>query len=223
MNIIKYPKMKTLFKLNEKEEGGNWSITTGELLPETAALHYLPLEALTFTEKIDGTNMGIAIFDGEVKHIQKRNHICKANEDKAYFEVGNKAIETIDKSVITDIEYDALSNVIIYGELCGAGIQKGGNYFSDKRFLVFDIYNTQLNKFFTWDAVVYFCNLLGLETIPIIEYNKNDLNVENIKDFVINLKSVYNPEHNAEGIVIRYTSDTSADKRWVAKIRRTDF
>ncbi len=212
--FIKYPKMKSLFKLIPLAEGGKkWSATLGEILPETAPLHFFNLDNLIFTEKIDGTNAGISIIDREI-NIQKRNSIC-GEEDKFYFEILNALKPQLNNSL--------LDNVIIYGELVGPKIQKGGNYFSERHFLVFDIYDLSNNKFFTWSAVEYFCHALGLLTVPVITYYYPSLAVDNVKIFVEELMSVFNSEYPAEGIVIRHQKDTSFDNRYIAKIRRSDF
>ncbi len=220
--FIEYPKMKTLFKLQPLDEKGRkWSATTGEILPETAALHYFPLEELVFTEKIDGTNMAVRIDNSKVTHIQKRNSICNREDksDQYYFQIVDEIQETIDSL----IRFDALTNVIIYGELCGVKVQKGGNYFPCRKFLIFDIYDTVEDKFFSWEAVKHFANELKLETVPEIEYTKENLKVENVKDFINNLQSVFNENFEAEGFVVRHGKDTSFYRRWMAKIRRKDF
>ena len=219
--FIKYPEIKTLFKLIPSDEyGKKWSATSGEILPETAALHFLPIEDLVFTEKIDGTNMGIRINNGVVSHVQKREHICNREDkgDSFYFELGDKI-----RDIVEDKNIDVLKNVIIYGELCGVKIQKGGNYFPDRHFIIFDIYDTILNKFFTWDALQYFVAELGIESVPEIKYDKPNLNVENVKEFILDQMSVYNNNFCAEGFVVRYRKDTSPVRRWMAKIRKKDF
>jgi ATP-dependent RNA circularization protein (DNA/RNA ligase family) len=232
--FIKYPEMKTLFKLIPSDEKGKkWDATSGEILPETAALHFIPLEELVFTEKIDGTNMGIRFDNGKVTAIQKRTDLC-SREDKGdafYFELGDKIADKIESLHIEQIEStnndgvisNPLKNIIIYGELCGVKIQKGGNYFPERHFIVFDIYDTVSQRFFTWDAVKYFCELLGLETVPEIIYNRSSLDVDNVKDFICTQMSVYNQMFGVEGMVIRYRKDTSVVKRWMAKIRKKDF
>lgn len=219
--FIKYPEMKTLFKLIPSDtKGKKWDATTGEILPETAALHFTPMDELVFTEKIDGTNMGIRVTEGIVTHVQKREHICDRDNrgDAFYFEVGDMISRTIE-----DKKIEQLRNVIIYGELCGEKIQKGGNYFKGRRFLIFDIYDTGTGRFFTWDAVMHFANELGVESAPELEYDKDTLGVENVKDFVLSLKSVFNVDYGAEGIVIRHRKDTLPFRRWMAKIRKKDF
>lgn len=219
--FIKYPEMKTLFKLIPSgSKGKKWDATSGEILPETAALHFIPLSELVFTEKIDGTNMGIRVTNGLVTHIQKREHIC-IREDKTdtfYFEVGDMI-----SKIIEDKKIEQLKDVIIYGELCGEKIQKGGNYFPCRKFIIFDIYDTTLNRFFTWDAVTHFAAELGIETVPEINYDKADLSVANVKEFILGQKSVFNPDFGAEGMVIRHRKDTLPFRRWMAKIRKKDF
>lgn len=219
--FIKYPEMKTLFKLIPSDEKGKkWDATSGEILPETAALHFTPIDELVFTEKIDGTNMGIRVTDGKVTHVQKREHICDREDrgDAFYFEVGDMIANTIENKNI-----EQLSNVIIYGELCGEKIQKGGNYFQGRRFIIFDIFDTVTDKFFTWDAVKHFANELGIETVPEINYDKANLSIENVKDFILSQKSVFNTNFGAEGMVIRHGKDTLPVRRWIAKIRKKDF
>lgn len=232
--FIKYPEMKTLFKLiPSDEQGKKWDATSGEILPETAALHFIPMEDLVFTEKIDGTNMGIRFDYGEVSAIQKRGSVCDRNDkgDAFYFELGDAISEKLQSLNIDKIESQnnegvvsyPLANIIIYGELCGVKVQKGGNYFPERHFIVFDIYDTVNNKFFTWDAIKHFCKLLGLEVVPEIEYGRTDLCVDNVRDFIYTQMSVYNPIFGAEGFVVRYRKDTSPVRRWMAKIRKKDF
>ncbi len=219
--FIKYPEMKTLFKLIPSDEKGRkWDAASGEILPETAALHFTPLDELVFTEKIDGTNMGIRITGGKVTHIQKREHICNREDkgDAFYFEVGDRIAK-----VIEDKNIEQIKDVIVFGELCGEKIQKGGNYFPGRKFIIFDIYDTVTGKFFSWDAVTHFAGELGVETVPEISYNKADLSVANVKDFILSQKSVYNAKFGAEGMVIRHRKDTLPVRRWMAKIRKKDF
>jgi hypothetical protein len=226
--------MKTLFKLIPlNEKGSKWSATSGEILPETAALHYIPLEDLVFTEKIDGINMGIEINNGIITSVQSKNRICNIEDknDVFYREASSKIWKSIKDKGIGNFQSEndggniiyPLKNIIVYGELCGVKIQKGGNYFPDRKFLIFDIYDTVQNKFFTWNAVKYFSEMFGLETVPEIIYNKKDLSVDSVKDFINSLMSVYNSEYPAEGMVVRYRTDTTYIKRWIAKIRRKDF
>ncbi|WP_160317760.1 RNA ligase family protein [Pseudobacteroides cellulosolvens] len=143
-------------------------------------------------------------------HIQKREHICSRedNSDMFYFEVGDEISRKIENKGI-----EQLKDVIIYGELCGPKIQKGGNYFEDRKFIVFDIFDVNTDRFFTWDAVTHFANELELDSVPEVTYDKPDLKVENVKEFILAQKSVYNKEFGAEGVVIRHRKDTLPHRR----------
>ena len=211
--FIPYPKMKTLFKLEQKENSKNWTITKGEILPETAALHFLPKEDLVFTEKIDGTNMGLYVENGKLIHIQKRSKIANPEDksDQFYFEPG----------LIPETFPEEFTGVI-FGELHGTKIQKGGIYSNEREFRMFDILNVVGNKFFTWDAVLAFSEKLQIPTVPEVEYN-GGLTMEEVRDFIVSQKVWCNSDAQAEGMVVRYRKDVSVDKRWVAKIRHSDF
>ena len=182
---------------------------------------------------VHNTNMGIKIVDGCVIAIQKKNGLCD-REDKSdgfYFELGDSIAEKIEvlhiNTIVSSNDEGAVSyplaNIIVYGELCGVKVQKGENYFPERHFIVFDIFDTVNNKFFTWDALRYFCELLELEIVSEITYDKPNLNVENVRDFITNQMSVYNSSYGAEGIVVRHRKDTVPVRRWMAKIRKKDF
>lgn len=215
--FVEYPKMKTLFKLVPLDaKGKKWDATSGEILPETAPLHFMPLDELVFTEKIDGTNMAIRLDGCNVTHVQKKNNVCERGaQDKYYFEVADEIAKALESC--------GLDNAIVYGELCGPKIQNGGGYFSERRFLIFDIMSTTNGQFFTWGAVEHFAHGAGLQTVPVIAYDRPDLSVDNVRYFVTTLKSAFNAQTDAEGIVVRHAKDTSPIRRYQAKIRRKDF
>jgi ATP-dependent RNA circularization protein (DNA/RNA ligase family) len=212
--FIEYPKMKTLYKLIPC--GKKWDCTSGEILADTAALHFLPLEELVFKEKIDGGCMHLLIKDHEIVNVQKRTKICDIEDksDRFYFEIADS---------LRDKDYSCVPDCIIYGELCGEKIQVGGNYFKGRRFLMFDVLDLNTGKFFTQAGIDFVAETTGIEKVPTVNYTGKSLQVDEVKEFVLNLKSFYNPEFNAEGMVIRHLKDTSYVKRWIAKIRRSDF
>ncbi len=210
--FISYPKMKTLFKL--EQEGKKWTITNGEILPDTAPLHFLSMEELVFTEKIDGTNMGVLVENGKIIHIQKRNNIANPEDknDRFYF----------DEGLIPESFPEEFSGMI-FGELHGTKIQKGGIYSNKREFRMFDILNIHGNKFFTWDALVAFQDKLGIKTVPEIGYWYDRFDVNCVKEFLSQMTVWCNPKEKAEGFVVRHRKDVSVDKRWMAKIRHSDF
>ena len=89
-----------------------------------------------FTEKIDGTNIRIMFdgatvaFGGKTDRAQIPSRLFAHLEDT--FTVANLS------SLFTDAS--PLVPVCLYGEGCGAKIQKGGgNYYQDQRFVLFDV------------------------------------------------------------------------------------
>lgn len=212
--FISYPKTKSLYKLEPIAPGSRkWGITDGSLLPDTAALHVMPMEDLVFTEKIDGTNMGVLVENGKIIHIQKRNNVANPEDknDQFYFEQG----------LIPECFPKEFSGMI-FGELHGPKIQKGGVYSSKREFRMFDILSMENKKFFTWDALVAMEEILGIPLVPELEYPYEDIKLENISKFVTGLQ-VYAGGSQAEGVVVRYRKDTSMEKRWIAKIRNCDL
>lgn len=220
-SVKTYPKMKTLYKLKKVEGSRKWDCTSGEILPETAALHFFPIEDLIFTEKIDGTNMGIEALNGKIKQILKRNSACKESDPNDHFYI--EKAEELRRSIERTAGFENLHHVTFFGELCGTKIQKGGNYFPERRFLCFDIYDHKAKCFFRWQAIEHFCRELWIETTPVVEYQFKDLSIKNVENFLSGFHSTFNEKHFAEGIVVRHKDDTSTGNRYMAKIRRKDF
>lgn len=217
--LIAYPKMKTLYRL--QHDGNRWDCTDGQLLPETAPLHFFPIDELVVTEKIDGTNMAIIVTGrGDTREyvVGKRNKLADPGDkaDRFYWEQFERLRPSLER---IPMDYD----IVLYGELCGPRINGGEGYFPERRFLLFDVFDLSRNRFFTWDALQWLAAEIGLQTVPELNYPYPDLSVKYVKPFVISLMSTFNPYFPAEGIVVRHRKDTSRENRYIAKIRRKDF
>jgi len=106
----------------------------------------LPLPTLEFegTVKLHGTNAGIARFEGE-QWFQSRERILSVGSDNAAFAAHMSVIpeadmdamfESIEAQVPTTEEHP----VLVFGEWCGSGIQKGVAISNvDKMFVVFKV------------------------------------------------------------------------------------
>lgn len=117
----KYPSILNVFK-HDSETGkilyGVWSC------PEFEWLRYCQWD---FFEKIDGVNTRVIIENGE---LSRRGRIDKTQmPEKLLRELNNFFEPHVDK-------YDS---VCFYGEGYGAGIQKGGKYQEEQRFILFDV------------------------------------------------------------------------------------
>ena len=65
------------------------------------------------------------------------------------------------------------------GELCGPGIQKNVMGFTEKKWLIFDIYDIINHRYLNWDEVQNKTKELGLECVPIIS-NPPDINFKDL-------------------------------------------
>lgn len=135
-NIVKAVKESTYY--NGKDEEGNVIFDCSRKLP-----------IITFTGfvKLHGTNAGIG-FDGENYWAQARERIISLTEDNAGFYVYAKKEEQHIKEILKKIKDETgYDEVIVYGEWCGAGIQKGvGISQLDKRLVVFDVCGVNINE-----------------------------------------------------------------------------
>ena len=125
----KYHKISGLYKRDEK---GHF---TGEFSkPEFEYLYHSSWE---WTEKVDGTNMRIKLFNGGFD--------IRGKSDKS--QLVPDLISNITKMMMTDEaskawKFDLTSHtpMTLYGEGYGPGIQKdGGRYRADKGFILFDV------------------------------------------------------------------------------------
>ncbi len=135
-NIVKAVKDSTYY--NGKDEEGNVLFDYTRKLP-----------TITFTGfvKLHGTNAGIG-FDGENYWAQARERIISLTEDNAGFYVYAKKQESHIKELLRQIkEETGYDEVLVYGEWCGAGIQKGvGISQLEKRLVVFDVCGVNIDE-----------------------------------------------------------------------------
>lgn len=132
VDTIKYPKIQTLWK---RDKDNKFCIMPGEYSDEI----YSQIPTWHVTEKIDGMNMRI----GKSIEYPAGGYI-RGRTDKADIpgDLHNHCFGLTSpmgdrfKEIFPDSE-DA--PICLYGEGYGAGIQKGGGYSADKRFILFDV------------------------------------------------------------------------------------
>lgn len=122
IDIIKYPKIQTIWK---REGGRPCCIVQGSYSrPEFESVNRWHV-----TEKIDGMNVRI-IWDGE--RVEFRGRTDRAQMPQGLME-HLRAAFTADK-----MKNKFPGPAILFGEGYGAGIQKGGKYSQDQKFVLFD-------------------------------------------------------------------------------------
>lgn len=207
-----YHKIQTLFKRNlelpkKPMIEGDWT---------TEDLKYLAGNEWEFTEKVDGTNIRIGIFPSPYE-ISWDMEIGGRTENAM---IPAKLIEWIKKNVNTrhkSLEQDA--PVILYGEGYGPGIQSGGLYTNEQKFVLFDV------KVGTWWlgplGVADVANTIGVESVPVIGRGTLYDAINKVKD---GLTSQWG-DFEAEGIVARPSIQLFNRKgeRIITKIKGRDF
>lgn len=126
--MSEYCKIHTVWKRDTEGKimSGRYSLPSFE---------YLEDNLWEWTEKIDGTNIRVIYRDGQVS-FGGRTDNAQIPAKLINFLKDRFTVEMM-ASVFPDC---AGTDVVLYGEGCGAGIQKGGgNYSPDQRFVLFDV------------------------------------------------------------------------------------
>lgn len=114
--------------------------------------------------------------------------------------------------------------IYIYGELFGAGVQKGGHYSKGLRFTAFDI--CQQGWWLPMDMFTDICNKLGIATAPFLG-QMTLLDAENMvaTGFPTAVPDVEDPNYIEEGIVARPIAPVKdgRGKRIIVKIKYCDY
>lgn len=181
----------------------------------TKALNYLlekyPEAKETYwviQEKIHGSNFSIYFTNNsgkiDIKYGRRTNILL--DDEKFYNYQSIKELEEIKDLIHNVIAYmrnENINSIIIYGELCGANVQKAVYYYDDVRLLIFDIVID--DKWLTFaDLSRLLCDRFRLPQllVPIIGTTfgiQNALKVDTRFDSKVSLK-----ENNiCEGIVIK--------------------
>ena len=166
-----------------------------------------------FTEKVDGTNIRVmwdgssVSFGGKTDNAQLHMHLVQHLRD------------TFTEELMLDV-FGTEGGVCLYGEGCGAGIQKGGgNYYQDKRFVLFDV---RVGEWWLQrDDVGGIAAKMDIPCVPVIgEGTLFDL-VTAVKD---GLESTWGA-FQAEGIVARPATELCArnGQRIITKLKTKDF
>jgi hypothetical protein len=169
-----------------------------------------------FTEKIHGMNMRVMAHDwqGLVPVVSFGGKTDKAN-------IPGDLIAHLQETFTPEKMGTVFGggDVCLYGEGCGAGINKGGGYYKDKRFVLFDV------KIDEWwlqrENVEDIASKLGIPVAPIIGTGTLPEMVELVRP---GIKSTWG-DFEAEGIVARPGADLldRAGRRVITKLKCKDF
>ena len=209
-----YIKIETPFK---RDMDGSKKLINGDFRSE--ALEYLSLMNFDWTEKIDGMCMCVRWtghefeIEGHTKNSQIPNDL---REYILEHFTSNEAEELIEQNFSDTI-------VEFYGEGYGAGIQKGGGYSDEKKFIMFDIYLPETDLWLTRKSVDDIANALNIESVPVLLVGNLYNAIHYVKDH--DKTTIGKKEAPLEGLVGRPPIELKDrfGKRIIVKVKKKDF
>lgn len=211
--MYEYHKIETLY---QRDMEGSKKLMPGVFRNEM--VEFLKNVTWQFTEKIDGTNIGI-YWDGHKVHIQGRTERAQIPTfllDRLNELFGGDENEQLFEQTFGETE------VVLFGEGYGAKIQKGGSYIPDGvDFILFDVYIPNGDMYLRRESVEDIAKTFGIDVVPIVIEGT----LEDGEAFVKgHPKSTIGAAY-MEGVVGRPKLETKdrRGKRVIVKIKYNDF
>ena len=208
--MTEYHKIETLF---ERDINGTKKLIEGAFRND--AVQYLANNDWYFTEKIDGTNIRIH-WDGH--RVEFAGRTDRAQIPKPLMDYLTNIFSSMEAEEMFEQKFGE-TDVILFGEGYGPGIQKGGAYRDDVSFILFDVLigDTWLKR----DSVEDIATAFGIDIVPIIFVG----NIKKAVDFVKTKPKSTIGTANMEGIVGRPVIEMKdrLGKRVIVKIKVCDF
>lgn len=193
----------------------------------------LDLKEVVVTEKVDGTNFSFGSLPDKLVMNSRNNMMWKfSKRDKTEAHVpsfdGFGAASRF-KELFPNV-FDRLEeygrNLIIFGEFFGKGIQKRINYCDNKKFVFFDIFDVDEDKWLGHFEFLEICSNLKIPTAPLLY--SGPPNKEKFEE-LLTLKSVVAREHGiddiSEGIIIKgaFADVDDHGERIITKYKSEEF
>jgi hypothetical protein len=190
---MNYPKIQTIFKRTE----------TGEILPDQITKReFEVIDDWTITEKIDGTNIHVDFEKtDDLDYNWKVTYHGKTDNAQIPIPLMNHLIEMFGEQLTKYVNYftsndESVSKIIIFGEGYGAGIQNGGSYSKDQRFIAYDMWIDGW-----WLEPLHakrICEEIDVPFVPVVALNTRQRAIEFIQSKPMSMLA---PEHIMEGLV----------------------
>ena len=157
--MVEYQKIETPF---ERDTNGSKKLIEGQYRNEV--VEYLANNMWEWTEKIDGTNIGV-VWDGHKVSFQGRTE--KAQIPSPLVNRLNELFGGDESEEMFEQTFGE-NKVILFGEGYGNKIQKvGSQYISDGvDFILFDIYMPDKDLWLKDDALEEIATIFGIERVP---------------------------------------------------------
>lgn len=209
--MIQYHKIQTVF-LRDLETNFKTLLEGSFAKPE---FEYLANNQWIATEKVDGTNIRI-MWNGSNVTFNGKSDNAQMHGDLVQYLHNN----FLQDKMATQFGVEP-TQVCLYGEGYGAGIQSGGYYQQQKQFILFDVKVGE-----TWlerPNVEDVSNGLNCPIVPILPTKTLYEAIEYVKSGYTSL--IAQTEHIAEGLVMRPTTElfNRRGERVITKLKYNDF
>jgi len=152
------------------------------------------------TTKMDGTS-GIAYYIDGKTGCCSRNKEIKDEEEALYW-------LPVYKYGLKEKFAKLGKNLVLTGEICGPGIQKNRLRLTQIEWYVFDVKDTDANRYLPYDDACALCAQLGLQTVPLEE--RGEAFGYSLETLLEKARGKYPSGLDKEGIVVRLSASPKA-------------
>jgi|SRR3990167_5500722 len=171
------------------------------------------------TEKLDGCSSTFYLKDGEFG-VCSRNMDLKESPENAYWQIA-RTIDLENKMRLLG------KNIAIQGELIGQGIQSNKYHLTKKEFYVYNIYNIDTQKYYSFQEACDLIHQMELYFVPVVSPSMKLQELGSLEDLIkySNQNSLINTSVIREGIVIRSVENIQIYKfgRFSFKVINSNF
>lgn len=156
------------------------------------------------TEKLDGSSMTVYLMNGEFG-VCSRNIDLKETADNQFWKTARSLDLENRMKLVADLYHHRfkLKNYALQGELIGPGIQGNKYNLNECKFMVFNVFDIDNDKYLDFKTVLEVLHFLNLLLVPIVDTHVTlHNNIDELVEFSKG-KSFMNPNVHREGIVIR--------------------
>jgi len=161
------------------------------------------------TTKMDGTSGIVYYIDGKIGCCSRNKEIKDEQEALYWLPVYKYGLKE---------KFAKLGkNIVLTGEICGPGIQRNKLRLAEIEWYVFDVKDSESNRYMAYDDAVKFCAELGLQTVPLEE--RGEAFNYSLETLLEKARGKYPSGLDKEGIVVR---DSHSPKAVSFKVLNND-
>lgn len=168
------------------------------------------------TEKLDGTSASYGFIDGEFI-VCSRNLSLKESDTNVYWQVAREL------DIEQKMRDNALTHMVLQGEIIGEGIQKNHYKLNNKQFYLFDVYDVGTKSYVLTEERQRIARMMNINHVPVVEKRMSitDETIDSLLEMADGFSLLKN-DRLREGIVFKSTFDgsisfKSISNKWLLK------